>query len=473
MAFASGLMSERMFAIVIWSLLWATLTAPFMFKLTLTRYVKKQWEKEAGDRAAAKADAASPLPPAMVNFETHDGEIPTIDHAGKPVMRSPTAVIPTVADADTDDRPRREAVSPRDPVKLGMSLANVKGGQHRWFQAGDGTSYRFLLSYMRETPLAGSDGVQLMKDHLKELGFDTDFVKEQSDERGHQAMYTITPGESVDIHEAQERILEYTEDMSARIVFLPTVHDVQTTARWYKLQVICAREDAGVAGTTMQTIITALEKRGLGVSRCSCELQGGHFYGVLFVSRAGVGGIASHKKGHGLKSDISRTQGHEDRQAIPRQELLDARDEIVSQFSSTIDILIEGVEFDRGPLGEIKHDAVDLLNPLPRQQAFLVEFVVDTLPPELMPAFFDQTTARGISIIALYVDEHAAVKLYSLILVSKEAPDSQVHSLRENFEHILHTAGSVGEVIVVPVQAPETPPEEGFFRSGHSPADRA
>ena len=25
---------------------------------------------------------------------------------------------------------------------------------------------------MRETPLAGSDGVQLMKDYLKELGFD-------------------------------------------------------------------------------------------------------------------------------------------------------------------------------------------------------------------------------------------------------------------------------------------------------------
>ena len=31
------------------------------------------------------------------------------------------------------------------------------------------------------------------------------------------------------------------------------------------LQVICPREDAGVAGTTMQEIIKALEKRGLGV----------------------------------------------------------------------------------------------------------------------------------------------------------------------------------------------------------------
>ena len=28
---------------------------------------------------------------------------------------------------------------------------------------------------------------------------------------------------------------------------------------------------------------------------------------------------------------------------------------------------------------------------------------MDTLPPELMPAFFEQTLSRGISVIALYV----------------------------------------------------------------------
>lgn len=440
MAYASGLMAEEMFSIVIWSLLWATLTAPFMFKFTLKRYVQKQWEKEAENRAAAKQAASSALPPAMQHFETHDGE-----------------------------------VSPRDPSRLGMSLANVKGGQHRWFSAGEGSSYRFLLSYMRETPLAGSDGVQLMKDYLKELGFEVDFVREQADERGHFAMYTISPGEAVDVHDAQERILEYCDNNSARVVFLPTVHDVGTSARWYKLQVICHREDAGVAGTTMQEIIKALEKRGLGVSRCSCELQGGHFYGVLFVSRSGVEGIADHKKHHPNDGSRTKLQTHEDRQSIPRQEVLDARDEILQEFSfkSQMDILIEGVEFDRGPLGEIKHDAVDLLNPLPRQQAFLVEFIVDTLPPELMQAFFEQTLSRGISVIALYVDEHAAVKLYSLILVAKETPDSQIHALRENFQYILTTVGAVGEVNMCVVNAPESPPEEGFFRSGHSPAARA
>ena len=41
------------------------------------------------------------------------------------------------------------------------------------------------------------------------------------------------------------------------------------------------------------------------VSRCSCELQGGHFYAVLFVSRSGVAGIANHNKHH--PNDGSRT----------------------------------------------------------------------------------------------------------------------------------------------------------------------
>jgi len=399
MAFASGLMSKRMFAVVIWALLWATLLAPFMFKFTLNRYVKKLWDKDADARAKAKA----PLPLAVMPFEKLDGE-----------------------------------------AKLGQSLANVKGGQHRWFDAGEGTSYRFLLSYSRETPLASPNGVQLVKEHLEEIGFVVDFVREQTDERGHFAMYTITRTkyrlDRLEIDDAQGKILDWCESSQARIVFLPTVPDVQSSARWYKLQVICHREDAGVAGTTMQAIITALEKRGLGVSRASCELQGGHFYGVLFVSSAGMAGI-------------------------PRQELLDAREEILQRFPYQLDILIEGVEFDRGPLGEIKHDAVDLLNPLPRQLAFFVEFHVETLPAELMAAFFEQTLARGISVIALYVDEHAAVKMGSLICVSKEAPDSQVHALHENFQHMVQTVGSAGKVTITPVNAPDTPPEDGFFRS--------
>ena len=44
-------------------------------RFTLKRYVQKQWEKEAENRAAAKQAASSALPPAMQHFETHDGEV--------------------------------------------------------------------------------------------------------------------------------------------------------------------------------------------------------------------------------------------------------------------------------------------------------------------------------------------------------------------------------------------------------------
>jgi len=41
MAAASNMLDEEMFSIVIWALLWATVVAPFVFRLVLNRYVKR------------------------------------------------------------------------------------------------------------------------------------------------------------------------------------------------------------------------------------------------------------------------------------------------------------------------------------------------------------------------------------------------------------------------------------------------
>merc|ERR1719253_2172306 len=40
-AFASGLMKEEMFSVVIWSLLWATVTAPFFFRKVLMAHAAR------------------------------------------------------------------------------------------------------------------------------------------------------------------------------------------------------------------------------------------------------------------------------------------------------------------------------------------------------------------------------------------------------------------------------------------------
>jgi len=57
MAKSGGIMSDDVFAIVIWSLLYATIVAPIMFKLVLNRYVLMLAIREGGDVEAAKACA--------------------------------------------------------------------------------------------------------------------------------------------------------------------------------------------------------------------------------------------------------------------------------------------------------------------------------------------------------------------------------------------------------------------------------
>jgi len=54
MAKSGGIMSAELFAIVVWSLLYATIVAPIVFKKVLTNYVVAETAAEGGDVEAAK-----------------------------------------------------------------------------------------------------------------------------------------------------------------------------------------------------------------------------------------------------------------------------------------------------------------------------------------------------------------------------------------------------------------------------------
>merc|ERR550537_695005 len=55
MAKSGGILSNEMFSIVIWALLYATIVAPIAFKYVLGRHVVKLAEREGGDVESAKA----------------------------------------------------------------------------------------------------------------------------------------------------------------------------------------------------------------------------------------------------------------------------------------------------------------------------------------------------------------------------------------------------------------------------------
>lgn len=81
MAVASNMMEPECFSIVIWSLLWATIVAPFVFRIVLQRYVRKL-EAEEGSEAMEVTD----LKPAYETSSRYLGEIleEDLEHTASP-----------------------------------------------------------------------------------------------------------------------------------------------------------------------------------------------------------------------------------------------------------------------------------------------------------------------------------------------------------------------------------------------------
>jgi hypothetical protein len=126
-------------------------------------------------------------------------------------------------------------------------------------------------------------------------------------------------------------------------------------------------------------------------------------------------------------------------------------------------MLIEGIAFDRGPIGEVVHTPADLLKPclttgkVTRQMdLFNVQVHAASMPPTMLSSFLDIASSANLEVLSCHVDERAAIKIRAVVF----RPDEQKLTgadLRELYVSLMEDLDLEGEVEVKPLKDMATP----------------
>ena len=119
MAAASNMLDEEMFSVVIWALLWATIFAPFIFRIVLNRYVKKHglddlppnqsfFQSESPRKLRAQAEqqesAQQPIPESELEAEKSLDQLEAQLEAGLEKLQHPMTTSQHKSDTTLSDR---------------------------------------------------------------------------------------------------------------------------------------------------------------------------------------------------------------------------------------------------------------------------------------------------------------------------------------------------------------------------------
>merc|ERR1719182_805705 len=318
---------------------------------------------------------------------------------------------------------------------------------HQW-EARPASSYRFQITYENRNKYGDLEGVRQLWALLRSLGMQVDYCRQQCDESTHFSLYVIRPrrggdvalGEDVDIASVQKEIMEYCLIHRMHVVFLPTMAKIQEEASMYKVHVHCACDATAPASATMKVIESKFQEHGLQVRRASMEVQSQVFIAYMLVKPA---------KGRSMR----------------RQDMMDARAAVedVLGGKTSCDMLIEGIAFDRGPIGEVVHTPEDLLKPClttgkvtPAMELFNVQVHADSMPSAMLSSFLDIASSANLEVLSCHVDERAAIKIRAVVF----RPDGQKLSgpeLKEQYAGFLAELEVDGTVEVKPLKDMATP----------------
>jgi hypothetical protein len=281
-----------------------------------------------------------------------------------------------------------------------------------------------------------------------------DYCRQQCDEKVNFSLYEIRPsGDKVNLADVEQSIRQYCDIKGAHVVFLPPQHNVQETAKMYKVQLHLGR-DKDHAGVVLKRVEKIFSEHRLHVRRASIELQLDIFVVYLLITQ-----MPSEDETRRCNPNIG-----ERLPPFSRMKLLKARAAVEEEFGHGAEMLIEGIASDRDPLGEAAHGAVDLLKPIKAHgdvptDADIISVSVHApfLLPNMLGSFLNTTMDHGIHVVSVYVDERARRKIRaSLALPSTSKYDGQdasgyIQTLRQAYVDGFLEVGAQSSVTIAPI----------------------
>eukprot|EP00928_Gymnodinium_smaydae_P016736 TRINITY_DN1632_c0_g2_i1.p1 TRINITY_DN1632_c0_g2~~TRINITY_DN1632_c0_g2_i1.p1 ORF type:complete len:904 (+),score=272.23 TRINITY_DN1632_c0_g2_i1:220-2931(+) len=392
LAKSGGIMDEDVFAMVIWSLLYATIFAPFCFRKVLSKYAIKLEAKEKEEAAKAKAS----------------GELDKIGgvHQG-------------------DGR-------------CGKGHTTMDG--HKW-HTGELQAFRFQIVYPTSAPACNVEDLEEIWQLLHKFGLSITQMVQQCDKDTHFSTFQVQSEDGKEMDETalnfvQQEIFQEMRGLGAHIIFLPPMHSLTSKCKLAKLTVIAdlASGTSDIQGTvtSISSIIDAIIVKSFYIMRAGLEVHGKtaviHFLVSHVKSLEVVEEVEpaspilraqkSRQASAGFsKADIGHTHLHMGTAQLPdiQPQELEALKKRIESFAlpevTRISTVVQPMTYDQGALGEVSHDANTLMKAQSAEPTCEIRFTCDILHKDLFAHVLRSLSKPGISLVSARVDERASCQI--------------------------------------------------------------
>lgn len=458
MAKSAGIMNEKVFAIVIWSLLYATIFAPFCFRKVLAVYAEKLADREAVSqkqldqiRNLAENDVGIARKGSKEKVVQFDAQLST----------SESKILRFESQGTLNGMAFRKTTNSANVIAT-TGIAHTTMDGHRWISS-NLAAFRFQIVYN----VHAQQGIGCNTEDLSEIwlllrkmGLVVTNMLQKCDSDTHFCTFTVQADdgqrlEQSELSYVQEEIFQELRGLGAHVVFLPPMHALQDTCKLAKVTVIAHMKKQAAAlakgSSSISTIIDEIVKKDLFIMRAGLELHGESLiFEVLvghekseeahvepispinakprIVNRGGprapiqTANLDTYETpfddGIVTKAQMGMEHLHLGTKNLPDitpGELNDMKVRVEKALETQICVVVDPLTYGHGPSGELSHDARTLMMALPEYPTAEIRFTMDSIKKDLFARALRVLCKPGIDLVSARVDERAACQINCVI----------------------------------------------------------
>jgi len=398
-ALSNNIMTEKVFSVCIWALLYATIFAPFIFRYVLQNYAEMERDTDS-DIVAAK--------------ESLDAKSQTKHELRK---------VGSTVGADAT----------KDEMKTTMD-------GHAWGVIPEKNGCRFQVIFPKEK--AGDcnlDHTSEIWEVIRSKGMKVVNLSQQCDHDTNYLQFKIQSEdgrmeEESFLRSVQDEIYEELRGTGAHVIFLPQTNALQQPSKLAKITMIADLVSVDCLATIIEQVCG---DEAFFVMRSSMELHGKSML-ITFLIADAKGKEFQDVTMHGYATDRRQSRaefgmehlllGTGELDDIQPEKLQALKDRVSKAFDSNqrIFIVVDPVTYSMGPLGTPNHDAKTLSMAQRDEPTVEIRFFLENMHYELFEKVLETLARRDVSLLSARLDERAFCQVN--VCISSESLTTDLES---------------------------------------------
>eukprot|EP00929_Paragymnodinium_shiwhaense_P004809 TRINITY_DN105_c0_g5_i1.p1 TRINITY_DN105_c0_g5~~TRINITY_DN105_c0_g5_i1.p1 ORF type:complete len:981 (-),score=261.70 TRINITY_DN105_c0_g5_i1:347-3289(-) len=411
------LLDDESFSVVIWSLLYATIFAPFMFRKVLSKYSIRLAAKEASEGDVAKVHSTNSLGRGSVR----DGDM----------SRSMSQSVPMESRTITMSR---------------HSVGHTIMDGSRWGTNEELTAFRFQIVYPKGTQSCSVEDLAEIWQLLRKVGLYVTHMSQQCDKDTHFSDFTVQAEDGRELQEkelsfVQQALFEELKGVGAHLIFLPAMRALQSVCKLAKVTVIgdALTHEGRTSMQHMYGIVSAVVAKSFYILRGAVHLHGQSLVVELLIGHTRGLETDGEDKAETAEApssvaEISGSHVHLGARTLPDigpEELDELKVRLDQAIPGRISTIVDPLTYAHGPLGGMQYDFKTLISTqMEELPACEIRFQFASFPHEALTGLMNVLDQEaGITLISATFDERQTECQMNVVIAKEDLSQAFEDSL--------------------------------------------